>query len=96
MYMHTVLCETERHMKAQLELLESMAANATKDPIALKSINTEIAWLKSVEQSSVVNPEQSRLNAKHLDQIRARLKSRPTAKASTSQRYPNRLMGLPL
>lgn len=93
MYMHTVLSENERHLKAQLELLESMAANATKDPIALQSINTEIAWLKSVEKSSVINPEQGRLNAKHLDQIRARLK--PIAPAKAKPVYVNRLMGLP-
>lgn len=94
MYMHTVLPENERHLKAQLELLESMAANATKDPIALHSINTEIAWLKSVEISSVVNPEQARLNAKHLDQIRARL-TKPKAPATARPVYTNRLMGLP-
>ena len=94
MYMHTVLSENERHLKAQLELLESMAANATKDPIALKSINTEIAWLKSVEKSSVINPEQARLNAKHLDRIRASLK--PKAKAKAAPVYTNRLMGLPI
>lgn len=95
MYMHTVLSETEHNLKAQLELLESMAANATKDPIALKSINTEIAWLKSVGKSSEVNPEQGRLNAKHLDQIRARL-IKPTATAKARPVYANRLMGLPL
>lgn len=94
MYMHTVLPETERHLKAQLELLESMAANATKDPIALESINTEIAWLKSIEKSNVVNPEQARLNAKHLDQIRARL-IKPKAPATARPVYTNRLMGLP-
>lgn len=94
MYMHTVLSETEHNLKAQLELLESMAANATKDPIALKSINTEIAWLKSVEQSSVVNPEQGRLNSKHLDQIRAKL-IKPKAPATARPVYQNRLMGLP-
>lgn len=94
MYMHTVLSENERHLKAQLDLLESMAANATKDPIALKSINTEIAWLKSVEQSNVVDPEQARLNAKHLDQIRARL-IKPKAKAKAAPIHVNRLMGLP-
>lgn len=94
MDIHTVLFENEPHLKAQLELLESMAANATKDPVALQSIQTDIAWLKSSAKLSVIDQQQAQLNATHLDKIRAKL-TKPKAPATARPVYANRLMGLP-
>lgn len=94
MYMHTVLSENEPHLKAQLALLETMAANATKDPIALQSIQTDIAWLKSSAELRVVNPEQAQRNASNLDKIKASL-TKPKTPATARPVYANRLMGLP-
>lgn len=96
MYMHTVLSENEPHLKAQLALLETMAANATKDPVALQSIQTDIAWLKSSAKLSVIDPQQAQLNATNLDKIKASLtKPKTTATANARPVYVNRLMGLP-
>lgn len=94
MYMHTVVPETEPHMTEQLALLESMAANATKDPIAHQSIQTDIAWLKASAKRAVVNPQQAALNAANLDKIKASL-VKPKAPATARPIYANRLMGLP-
>ena len=94
MDIHTVLSETEPHLKTQLALLETMAANATKDPIAAKSIKADIAWLKSSAELSVVNPEQAQRNASNLDKIKASL-TKPKAPATARPVYANRLMGLP-
>lgn len=94
MDIHTVLSETEPNLTAQLALLESMAANATQDPIAFRSIQADIAWLKSSAALRVVNPEQAQRNAFNLDKIKASLtKPKPTAAARPV--YANRLMGLP-
>lgn len=94
MDIHTVLSENEPHLKAQLALLEKMAENATKDPIAAKSIQTDIAWLKSSAKLSVIDPQQAQLNATHLDKIRAKL-TKPKTPATARPVYANRLMGLP-
>lgn len=94
MYMHTVLSENERHLKAQIELLETMAENATNDPVAHQSILTDIAWLKSSAELAVVDPQQAQRNAANLDKIKARLTT-PKAPATARPVYANRLMGLP-
>jgi hypothetical protein len=94
MYMHTVVPETEPHMTTQLALLESMAANASKDPVAFRSIKADIAWLKESAKRAVVNPQQAALNAANLDKIKASL-VKPKAPATARPIYANRLMGLP-
>ncbi len=90
----TVLSENEPHLKAQLAILETMAANAKNDPAAARSIQTEIDWLKSNAKLSVIDQQQAQLNAANLDKIKASI-IKPKTPAKARPVYENRLMGLP-